>query len=52
MRFPFYNSNEQQPSGDSNNDSLWEIIAPGNRVRRHLAQVAEKQAAEAKKRER
>jgi len=52
MRFPFNNSNEQQPSGDSNNDGLWEIIAPDNRVRRHLAQVAEKQAAEAKERER
>ena len=51
MRFPFNNSNEQQPSGDSNNDGLWEIIAPGNRVRRYLAQVAEKQAAEAKRRE-
>lgn len=51
MRFPFNNSNEQQPSGDNNNNGLWEIIAPGDRVRRYLAQVAEEQAAEAKRRE-
>lgn len=44
----FEDSNEQHALGDGNNNGLWEIIAPGDRVRRYLAQVAEKQAAEAK----
>ena len=49
----FEDSNEQHALGDgNNNDGLWAKLSPGYKVRCHLAQVAEKQAAEAKERER
>lgn len=48
----FENPKEQHTLDDGNsNDGLWAKLSPGYKVRCHLARVAEKQAAEAKKRE-
>ena len=48
----FEDPNEQHALDDGNsNDGLWAKLSPGYKVRRYLAQVAEKQAAEAKMRE-
>lgn len=48
----FENPKEQHTLDDGNsNDGLWAKLSPSYKVRCHLAQVAEKQAAEAKKRE-